>query len=337
MSKKSSKSKKDKQKKKLKDAQELKKSHKLDAVKKSKKSKDSKNQPSKAASKTAPAPQLSLNESIQQEVLFTDGTLLADVDPSDTPGWEGKRKGAEAKLAETGVLMSELQEQLFADGRSGGSRSVLLVLQGMDSSGKGGIVRHVVGLVDPQGVQHASFGKPTPEELKHNFLWRIRRQLPRAGMIGVFDRSHYEDILVARVNSLVDPEVIEKRYTEINNFEKKLVESGTTIIKVLLHISPDEQKTRLAERLERPDKYWKYNSGDVDERLRWPQYQEAFQLMLDRTSTDYAPWHIVPANNKWFARLAVSQLVLHALEDLELGWPEANFDIELEKRRLAQS
>lgn len=278
-----------------------------------------------------------LTETIKEEVLFTEGTGLASIDPAATPGWTGGRTEAEEMLAHTGESLSELQERLFADGRSGGTRSVLLVLQGMDSSGKGGIVRHVVGLVDPQGVMHASFGKPTPEELKHNFLWRIKKQLPSGGHIGVFDRSHYEDVLIARVNELVAPEVITKRYNEINTFEAKLAEQGTTIIKAMLHISPEEQKARLGERLDRPDKYWKYNPADVDERKKWPAYQEAFQLMLDNTSTDVAPWHIIPANNKWFARLAVSQLLLHALEDMDLGWPAADFDIEAEKKRLAES
>lgn len=287
---------------------------------------------SKKKSDTSPS-----STSIKNLVIHSPERPLASIDQSTTPGWEDGRKKAEKALAVTGDQLSDLQEQLFAEGRSGGSRSVLLVLQGMDSSGKGGIVRHVVGLVDPQGVQHASFGKPTPEELSHDFLWRIKKQLPEPGKIGVFDRSHYEDVLVARVNSLVEIDVIEERYDLINQFEADLIKNGTVIVKAMLHISKDEQKLRLGERLERPDKYWKYNPGDVDERLKWPAYQDAFQIMLDRTSTDAAPWHVIPANNKWFARLAVSQLLLEALQSLDLTWPEADFDIEGEKARLAAS
>lgn len=287
---------------------------------------------SKKKSDTSPS-----STSIKNLVIHSPERPLASIDQSTTPGWEDGRKKAEKALAVTGDQLSDLQEQLFAEGRSGGSRSVLLVLQGMDSSGKGGIVRHVVGLVDPQGVQHASFGKPTPEELSHDFLWRIKKQLPEPGKIGVFDRSHYEDVLVARVNSLVEIDVIEERYDLINQFEADLIKNGTVIVKAMLHISKDEQKLRLGERLERPDKYWKYNPGDVDERLKWPAYQDAFQIMLDRTFTDAAPWHVIPANNKWFARLAVSQLLLEALQSLDLTWPEADFDIEGEKARLAAS
>ncbi len=276
-------------------------------------------------------------ETIQENTTYAPGVLLVDIDAASTPGWKHGRKEAEALLADTGRHLSELQERLFADGRSGGSRSILLILQGMDTAGKGGIVRHVIGLVDPQGVQHASFGKPTAEELKHHFLWRIEKKTPRPGHIGVFDRSHYEDVLVARVNGLAPLEEIEGRYNEIVQFERELTESGTTIIKVLLHIDSDEQKARLGERLNRPDKYWKYDPSDVDGRLKWPDYQGAFKIMLERTSTDSAPWHIVPANNKWFARLAVSQLLLHALEDLNLEWPPPSFDVEEEKRRLAEA
>jgi len=275
--------------------------------------------------------------SLRHEVSYENGLALEAIEPGSTPGWSKGKKEAEGELEEVGELLSELQEKLFAEGRAGGNRSVLLVLQGMDSSGKGGIVRHVIGLVDPQGVQHASFGKPTQEELSHDFLWRIRKQLPAPGKIGVFDRSHYEDVLVARVHALVPEETIQERYDIINAFERELTDSGTTIVKVMLHISFNEQKSRLAERLERPDKYWKYNPGDVDERLKWPAYREAFELMLKHTSTEYAPWHVVPANEKWYARLAVSELLLAALESLDLAWPPANFDVETEKARLAAS
>lgn len=168
-------------------------------------------------------------------------------------------------------------------------RSVLLVLQGMDTSGKGGIVKHVVGQVDPQGMAHASFGVPTEDERKHHYLWRIRNALPSGGQLGVFDRSHYEDVLVVRVHNLVAPEVWGARYKEINAFEKELTEAGTTILKVVLVVSLDEQKRRLAERLDRPDKYWKFNPNDIDERAFWPAYQDAYQAVLEKTSTAHAP------------------------------------------------
>ncbi|WP_454044037.1 PPK2 family polyphosphate kinase [Cellulosimicrobium sp. Marseille-Q8652] len=265
----------------------------------------------------------------------SSGLDLATLDRHATPGFGGDKAAGQALVADHADELSELQERLFAEGRSGGSRSVLLVLQGMDTAGKGGIVRHVVGLVDPQGVAHHSFGVPTPEELRHHFLWRIRRALPRPGYIGVFDRSHYEDVLVGRVDSLVPEDVLEKRYDEINRFEEKVVASGTTVVKVALLVSYEEQRARLMERLERPDKYWKYNPSDVDSRKKWPAYQEAYQTVLDRTNTEVAPWHVVPADRKWFARLAVSELLLDALRRFDLGWPPADFDIEVEKRRLA--
>jgi PPK2 family polyphosphate:nucleotide phosphotransferase len=214
---------------------------------------------------------------------------------------------------------------------------VLLVLQAMDSAGKGGIVSHVIGTVDPEGVSHTSFKKPTPEELSHDFLWRIRNALPKAGQIGVFDRSHYEDVLIARVRNLAAPEVIENRYELINEFERQVTDSGTTIVKVMLHISSDEQKARLAARLEREDKYWKYNPGDVDERLLWPAYQEAYQVAIQNTSTENAPWFVVPADHKWYARAAVQQLLIETMTSFDQGWPPADFDIEAEKARLAAS
>ncbi|MCV2396315.1 polyphosphate kinase 2 family protein [Actinotalea sp. M2MS4P-6] len=265
------------------------------------------------------------------------GFDLSTFDPSATPGWSDDRDDGEERMAEQGARLADLQEMLFAEGRSGGARSVLLVLQGMDTTGKGGIVRHVVGMVDPQGVDHASFGKPTPEELAHHYLWRIRNALPRPGRLGVFDRSHYEDVLVVRVENLVPPDVWGQRYDEINAFEAELVGSGTAIVKVALMVSLDEQRSRLGERLERPDKYWKYNPADLDARAKWPDYREAYQALLDRTSTEIAPWFVVPANRKWYARLAVTELLVDAFERLGLRWPAAEFDVEVEKDRLENS
>jgi PPK2 family polyphosphate:nucleotide phosphotransferase len=259
---------------------------------------------------------------------------LAAVDPRSTPGFDGGKSKGAAALAAGAKALSGLQEKLFAESRSGSGISVLLVLQGMDTSGKGGIVRHVVGLVDPQGVQHHAFKAPTEEERNHDFLWRIRRELPTPGMIGVFDRSHYEDVLVHRVRGLSSAEEVEERYGAIRTFENEVAASGTRLLKVMLHISKDEQKARLAERLERNDKYWKYNPGDVDERGYWEQYQEAYQLAVERTSTPDTPWYVVPADRKWYARLAVQHLLTGTLEDMQLSWPRATFDVETEKQRL---
>lgn len=262
------------------------------------------------------------------------GIRLVDIDPDSTPGFTGNRKAGEKRLAAGHPELDRLQELLFAN-REHDPRSVLLVLQAMDTAGKGGIVRHVVGAVDPQGVRIHAFKKPTPEELSHDFLWRVERQLPGAGMLGVFDRSHYEDVLIGRVRQLAEPAEIERRYTAINDFEKRVAASGTVIVKCMLHISAGEQHRRLAERLERPDKYWKYNPGDLSERSLWPAYQEAYQIVLERTSTDVAPWHVIPANHKWFTRLAIAELLTDALRSLDQNWPPADFDVEEQKAALA--
>ncbi|OLT23717.1 polyphosphate kinase (could be polyphosphate AMP phosphotransferase (pap)) [Ornithinimicrobium sp. CNJ-824] len=266
-----------------------------------------------------------------------DDFVLADVDPRATPEFDGGKAEGKAALQEVDDELDALQEMLFAGSTAGDRRRVLLVVQGMDTAGKGGIMRHVVGAVDPQGVQIRAFKKPTEEEKQHPFLWRIRKALPEAGMIGVFDRSHYEDVLVVRVHDLVPPAQWARRYATINEFEQGLVDDGVTLIKVMLHISPEEQKERLTERLERPDKYWKYNPGDVDERAHWEAYQEAYQAVMDRCSTEAAPWFVVPADRKWYARLAVQRLLLEHLRALDLRWPPADFDVEAEQERLAAS
>jgi len=263
------------------------------------------------------------------------GFSLADIDPASTPGFDGGKKAGRAELAANAAELGELQERLYASSLFGGERSLLLVLQAMDTAGKGGIVGHVVGQVNPQGVKAFAFKSPTDEEKSHDFLWRVRKQLPPRGFLGVFDRSHYEDVLIHRVRGFSTPEAIEQRYGLINDFEASLAAAGTTVVKVMLHISRDEQKARLTERLERPDKHWKYNPGDVDERLLWPAYQEAYQIALDRTSTADAPWNVVPADHKWYARLAVQRLLIEALRGMALEWPAADYDVEAEKARLA--
>lgn len=268
---------------------------------------------------------------------FRPGDKVADIETSATPGFRGSKSDAPVLQAERSVRLSELQEKLYANSRAGDTRSVLLILQGMDTAGKGGIVKHVVGAANPQGIEYTSFGKPTEEELAHHYLWRIRKALPSPGHIGVFDRSHYEDVLIVRVHDLVPPEVWGGRYDEINAFERELVDSGVTLVKVAMFVSLGEQKRRLAKRLERPDKYWKYNPADIDERLLWPKYEQAYQALLDRTSTDHAPWYVVPCDRKWYSRLAITELLIEALKSLNMSWPPPDFDVEAEKRRLADA
>ena len=261
---------------------------------------------------------------------------LVAYDTRDTPGFEGGKSEGKAALAALDPQLSELQERLFAEGRTGGTRRVLVVLQGMDTAGKGGVMRHAADLFDPQGVRIKAFGKPTEEELAHDFLWRVRRELPEAGAIGFFDRSHYEDVLIARVRELAAPEEIERRYDAINEFEAELVETGTTVVKCMLHISPDEQKKRLLARLDDPTKHWKFDPKDVDERAHWASYQEAYEIALERTNTEAAPWLIVPSDRKWYRNWAMGQILLETLRMLDLSWPEADFDVEQQRRRLTE-
>ena len=262
-----------------------------------------------------------------------------------TPGFDGDKEEGKAALEEVGAELSELQERLFAEGRVADDaddadcrpgRGVLLVLQGMDTSGKGGVVRHTVGLVDPQGVDITAFKKPTEEELSHHFLWRIRKALPGLGRIGVFDRSHYEDVLIARVRELAEPDVIEQRYDEINAFEAEVLASGVRVVKVMLHVSPETQKERLLERLDRHDKHWKFNPGDIDERQKWGDYQRAYEVALERTNTEVAPWHVVPADRKWYRNLAVAMLLRQTLQAMAPAWTRVDLDVEEQRRRLEQ-
>ena len=266
---------------------------------------------------------------------FAPGATVDEIDTDATPGFTGRKEDAAAIQTERNARFAGLQEMLYANGKEGDRRSVLLVLQGMDTAGKGGIVEHVVGAGSPMGIRYTSFGKPTDEERAHHFLWRISKALPPAGHIGVFDRSHYEDVLVVRVHNLVPPTEWEPRYDEINTFEAELADAGTVLVKVALFVSLEEQRRRLAERLERPEKYWKYNPGDLEERKLWPAYQEAYQAVLERTSTERAPWYVVPCDKKWYSRLAVTELLIEALKGLDLSWPPPDFDVEAEKRKLA--
>lgn len=267
--------------------------------------------------------------------------VMGALDTRATPGYPGKgKKDAPELTAAMAPELSDLQERLYANGRSNPKKapSVLLILQGMDTSGKGGVIRHAVGMVDPQGVQLKAFKAPTAEERRHNYLWRIRRELPDPGIIGVFDRSHYEDVLVARVDKLVPATTWRKRFDEINRFEQKLVDSGTAVIKCFLNVSADEQKERLAERLDNPEKYWKYNPGDLAARANWDSYQGAYADVLEKCNTDAAPWHVIPSDRKWYRNWAVARLLLEQLRDLDLTWPKAKgFNVAAQQRKLAKS
>nr|WP_202388116.1 polyphosphate kinase 2 family protein [Nocardioides flavescens] len=258
------------------------------------------------------------------------GFHLAAVPTDATPGWDGGKAAGVQALADLAPALMDLQERLYAER----TRSVLLVLQGMDTSGKGGTLKHTVGLVDPQGVRITSFKAPTDEERAHDFLWRIERAAPEPGYVGVFDRSHYEDVLIGRVRSLAPPEEIDRRYAAINDFEARLTEQGTTVLKCMLHISAQEQRERLLARLDAPEKHWKFNPGDLDERAFWPAYQEAYEIAIERTSTEHAPWYVVPSDRKWYRNLAIGHLLHATLAGLDPQWPAADFDVDEQRRRL---
>jgi PPK2 family polyphosphate:nucleotide phosphotransferase len=262
---------------------------------------------------------------------------LTAVDPRGRPVGPRDKKAAADAMTELGERLGAQQEALYAEAAGGGHRSVLLVLQGMDTSGKGGVIEHAAGLVNPQGLHIASFKKPTPEELAHDFLWRIRRQVPAAGMIGVFDRSHYEDVLVVRVNGLVPEQEWRSRYGAIRDFEAELAAAGVAIVKCMLHISPEEQQARLLARLDDPAKRWKYNPGDVDVRGRWADYRAAYTAALQETDADSAPWYIVPADRKWYRNWAVSALLAETLEELAPQYPPPSYDVAVERRRVEAS
>jgi PPK2 family polyphosphate:nucleotide phosphotransferase len=278
-------------------------------------------------------------EPLSRLLRLPTGTVdMAALDPAATPGFPGEKDDAPAITEALAPELSDLQERLFAAGRSEStSEKILVVLQGMDTSGKGGVIRHAIGMVDPEGVKIKAFKAPTEEERAHPYLWRIERELPPPGMIGIFDRSHYEDLLVVRVHKLVDESVWSKRYEEINAWEESLVKQGMVLIKCFLNISSAEQKDRLMARLDDPTKHWKYNPDDVDERAKWPAYLEAYQAVLESCNTEYAPWYVIPADRKWYRNWAVAQLLSEHLRALDLHWPEAEFDVETEKARVAAS
>ena len=259
-----------------------------------------------------------------------DSQLNLDMcDPDDTGEYKKTDQGKEKAKAITTQLigrLEELQERLYANG----NRAVLIVLQGMDTSGKDGTIKSVMSAVNPQGCKVVSFKTPSSEELDHDFLWRVHQKAPSKGQIGIFNRSHYEDVLITRVHGWVSDKVVKQRFNQIKEFEELLYESGTTILKFFLHISKDEQKERLEERVRDPEKRWKFNEGDLEERKLWKNYMHAFEDVMAATSTDHAPWYIVPANRKWYRNLVIADRVVSALEDMKLQTPPGpagvNFD-----------
>jgi PPK2 family polyphosphate:nucleotide phosphotransferase len=257
-------------------------------------------------------------------------------DTRATPGFTGSGKAdAITAICHLGPHLADMQEQLYAEGHTGGQRSLLLVLQGMDTAGKGATVKHVFGLMNPMGVQYHAFKQPTRKEREHHFLWRVKRRLPPPGIVGVFDRSHYEDVVVVRVRELMPPEIWSCRYGIINRFEGKLAASGTRVVKCFLHISQEEQKRRLIARLDDPTKRWKYSPADVDERAYWDDYQQAYSDALRKCNTEAAPWYAVPADRRWYRNWAVTKILAEQLEEMALAWPTPHGrDLEEERARL---
>ncbi|GAB4519865.1 MAG: polyphosphate kinase 2 family protein [Anaerolineae bacterium] len=259
----------------------------------------------------------------QYRVSPGDAVRLSEFDPADT-GVYRKKKDAEKDLKKDRKRLIRLQELLYAEGK----HSVLIVLQGMDTSGKDGTIKHVMRGVNPQGCQVTSFKVPTAEELAHDFLWRVHKAVPARGMIGIFNRSHYEDVLVVRVHELVPRAVWEKRYDQINDFERMLAENGTIILKFFLHISPEEQKRRLEARLHDPHKQWKFNPADLKERERWDEYIVAYEDALQRCSTPWAPWYVVPSDHKWYRNLVVCRTIVETLEALNMQFPQPAYELD---------
>ncbi len=254
---------------------------------------------------------------------------MVDVDPDSTPGLK-KLKDARKEMEQAHGRLFDLQERLFAENK----RSVLVVLQAMDTGGKDGTITHVMGDLNPQGVHITSFKQPTPEEKRHGFLWRIRANLPPPGIIGIFNRSQYEDVLIARVHALADLKVIERRYRQINEFEQEVVKSGTTIIKFCLHISYDEQRSRLLDRLRDPNKHWKFHETDIDERRYWDDYMSAYGIAITNCSTKWAPWYVIPANDKDYRNWAVAKIVRDTLADMDPQYPKPKLNIPRLLKRL---
>ncbi len=260
------------------------------------------------------------------------GIKLSDYDPNDSSLFDGSKKEGKQELLKVNKSLEALQELLYAQGK----HKLLIVLQGMDTSGKDGVIRHVFDGVNPQGVRVASFKVPTVQELAHDYLWRIHQHTPGKGEIVIFNRSHYEDVLVVRVHNLVPKDVWHKRYEHIRQFEKLLADEGTTILKFYLHIDLAEQAERFLERVEKPEKNWKFNPGDLEEREHWQAYTEAYEDMLNKTSADFAPWYVIPANKKWYRNLVIANILVDTLKSLKMQFPASIEDMETYHKRLLE-
>ena len=248
---------------------------------------------------------------------------LTAIDPRSTPGFDAGKSAARARLQELRDELAEFQEKLWAEQ----GQSLLVVLQALDAGGKDGLIRKVMTAFNPQGTRVTGFGVPTEEELRHDFLWRVHAATPGKGRIGVFNRSHYEDVLVVRVKELVPESVWRDRYERINAFEAHLAANSTRIVKLYLHISREEQRARFQERLDNPAKHWKWDSGDLETREKWPAYRAAYTDALERCSTDVAPWFVIPADHKWYRDLATAEILAETARAMDPQWPEAEDDV----------
>lgn len=258
---------------------------------------------------------------------------LKQYDPDETGDYKTNEDGKAAAKEKTEKLIakvSRLQERLYANG----NRALLIVLQGMDTSGKDGTISHVMSGVNPQGCKVVAFKSPSKDELAHDFLWRVHHEVPPRGFIGIFNRSHYEDVLITRVHGWVSDKVAKRRFNQIKEFEEMLAENGTAILKFFLHISKEEQKERLKERIQDPEKRWKWNSGDLEERKLWDDYMKAFEDVISATSTKTAPWYIVPANRKWYRNLVIADRIVDALESMKLKTPPAPKGVNFSKLKI---
>nr|WP_243387675.1 PPK2 family polyphosphate kinase [Bifidobacterium felsineum] len=271
-----------------------------------------------------------------QQLMFQANMSLTDVDPGSTPGFEGSKADGERFIELSSDDLARYQMLMYANGSRGSHQRLLIVLQGMDASGKGGIVRHVFNQGNPMGMHYKGFGKPTEEELGHDFLWRVEKELPQPGWISIFDRSHYEDVVMPHVYGTYPESVWRPRYERINEFESQLVADGCTIIKIFLVSSKEEQRKHFLGRLEDPTKYWKFDISDLDARERWDDYMAAWQEVFERTSTDTAPWYLVPADNRWYSRAVVSELLRDAMRRMDQHWPELNVDPDEVRKRLGE-
>ncbi|HEV1997784.1 MAG TPA: PPK2 family polyphosphate kinase [Candidatus Dormibacteraeota bacterium] len=276
----------------------------------------------KAAAMTA-------REEFRAHPSFTGRVNLAEVDPGETNGLS-RKKALKAVEGDWSTELGILQEKLWAQKK----KSMLVVLQGLDTSGKDGTVKHVMSDMNVQGVRVVAFKQPTPEEQRHDFLWRVKKHLPVAGEIVVFNRSHYEDVLVTRAKALVPIETIDKRYEMINRFEAGLVRAGTTVVKIMLHVSPEEQRQRFLDRLDDPTKQWKFSPADLKERTRWNAYMEAYEIALTKCNPDIAPWFVVPSDNKWYRNWVISRIMLQTMQGMKLAYPDPHLNVRAIRKQI---